>query len=264
VIYVDRRQSLLLTTGAVFAGVNAAFGQTPSKLLDSIAGAFALQKFAIDASDKDFPRFVTQDFYSRQSTVYEAINSKLFDNANSAKLYLRSIIGSSNPGIPAEFFSENAISSQIQAVDFVVSANLPLVPAVADIQPIGIPTIEPLEKRTDDTDLGVALDIALQTLGIFEGKTLVDELLKDDDISKQLHQLVSRLKEKEWTKLLELAEKVFQVALASSAVKAYAEKVGRRIAFKLTLRCIPVAGWAYLGASFLIALKANYRRFSFA
>jgi hypothetical protein len=148
-------------------------------------------------------------------------------------------------------------------VQFVASARVPLVPAVAEIQPIGIPVIEPLEKKTTDTDLEVVLDIALQTLGIFEAKTLVEELLKDKDISTLLHQSVPELKEEEWTKLLEVGEKIFKLVIAHNFVRAYAARIGRKFAFRLALRCVPIAGWVYLGAAFVIALKVNYKRFSF-
>jgi len=264
--YIDRRQSILLTTAAVFAASNVAFGQGLNKLLaTSVADGFALQTFAISAStDKDFAEFVTRDFYARQSTVYHANDSKLFATAESAQSYLKSIIGESSPGVPADYFSEENITSQIQVVSFVASEKVSLVPEVADIRPIGIPSIDPIQNKTKDTDFGVVLDIALQIVGIASEKVLIDEILKDNDVSTQLNSMVPVIEAKDWKKLLELADKLLKIFIATRFMQEYAKKAGIRIAFKLGLRCVPIVGWVYVVAAFLVAVRANYHRFSFA
>ena len=133
-----------------------------------------------------------------------------------------------------------------------------------DIQPIGVSVAEPPENKSEETDFGVILEIALETMGIFEGKDLADKLLGDKDMSAILKEIAPSLKAKDWKNRLALAEKMFIAILASSAFKIFVEKISKHVAFRFALRCLPIVGWTYVAACFLIALKANYRKFSFA
>jgi hypothetical protein len=132
------------------------------------------------------------------------------------------------------------------------------VPNRQDIQPIGVSVAEPPENKSEETDFGVILEIALETMGIF------DKLLGDKDMSAILKEIAPSLKAKDLKTLLALAEKMFIAILASSAFKIFVEKISKHVAFRFALRCLPIVGWTYVAACFLIALKANYRKFSFA
>lgn len=265
-ITIDRRRSLFLASGVLVAGIDRASAQASVKYTGrDISSALDLQQYAVTASsDTGFVDFVVKSVDVRRSAVSDAANSEVFVNATRAVSDLRSSIGFAAPGIPKAYFSEERVNAQIDVIMFVHSMGMPLVPEVQDILPIGIPVVEPVEQRNEDTDLSVILDIAFQTMGIFEGKQLVDEALKDPDILASLHAIIPALKSKDWQELLKLLERVFQVIIAHGLFKMYAKIAAKRIAFRLGLRCVPILGWVYVVAAFLVALKANYRRFSFA
>jgi hypothetical protein len=177
--HLTRRQAVVLAFGAVFADTRASSAQDKD-LSNSLASAFQIQNLAVEAeSDKDFANFVTQDFFSRRNTVDVAAQSEIFSNSEKANAYLKSIIGSKAQNVPEYYFSKDAIEAQMQNVSFVASAGVPLVPNRQDIQPIGVPVVEPPENKSEETDFGVIMEIALQTMGIFEGKDLSDKLLGD-------------------------------------------------------------------------------------
>lgn len=95
-------------------------------------------------------------------------------------------------------------------------------------------------------------------------KDLIDEALKDNDVQEFLQTALPLIQAENWQKLVQLLEGVFKVLIAKRFLENYAEKVGKRVAFRLGLRCVPILGWVYVVAAFLLALKANYHRFSFA
>ena len=167
-------------------------------------------------------------------------------------------------GIPSDYFSEQRINAQIEAITFVSDFKIPLVPQQEDILPIGIPVVEPVEQKTEDTDARVVLDIALQALGLVEGEQLLDQILKDPDVDTALHEVMPSLKTKDWENVLKLLEHIVQLLITHGILKSFAAISARRIAFRLSLRCVPILGLAYVIAAFLVALKANYHRFSFA
>ena len=140
------------------------------------------------------------------------------------------------------------------------SNGVSLVPDSRDIVPIGIAVVDPLQDKSQDTDLSVILDIARQTIGIFDGKQLGDEILKDPDCLAALKEIAPSVQKSDWEKILHLAERFFQLLMAHGFLKIY----GARLAFRLSVRCVPILGWAYVVAAFVIAVKANYHRFSFA
>lgn len=263
-LYLDRRQSLLLAAGALLTVSREASAQSkvPS-YKDIVDRAQSVQTTAIAVEkDKDIIVYIEQDYYARKYTVLAAEQTSNFRNAAIAESYITTEI--KNNSIRFQFSTESqAVSSQVEAINFVVKNGAPIVPALSDIHPIGIPSIAPVENKNADTDLGVALDIALQTIGIFEGKTLVDELLRDEDVSNGLSALIPAIKSKDWAKILEFSEKLFRIVVASKFFLQYAEKAGAKIAFKLSVRCVPIVGWLYMAASFLVAVKENYNRFSF-
>jgi hypothetical protein len=110
----------------------------------------------------------------------------------------------------------------------------------------------------------VILDIALQTMGIFEGKDLSDQLLKDKGIRSILEKIAPSVNEKDWKTIISLSEQLFELVIGSELFKALAPRLLRRFAFRLTLRCVPIVGWTYTMAAFVVAVRANYHRFSFA
>jgi hypothetical protein len=148
-------------------------------------------------------------------------------------------------------------------IQFVDSAGMPLVPEGKDILPIGVPVVEPVGQKNEATDLSVCIDIALQTLGIVEEKKVIDEALKDPNIAAALHAIIPTLKTQDWKILLKPFDHLINL-LFLHVVLISTQSVTKRVAFGLVVRCVPILGWVYVVAALLIALKANYSRFSFA
>jgi hypothetical protein len=264
-ICFDRRRTLFLLPSFLLARTETVFAQSAAKYLGGdIASAFELQQFAVSASkDHDFDDFVARSVRDRQRTADDATKSGVFDNPTRAVSDLQSSIGFHTSGIPEDYFSEQRVTSQINVIQFVDSAGVSLVPGNKDILPIGIPVVEPIGQKSEATDLTVCIDIALQTLGIVEEKKVIDEALKDPDIAAALHGIIPTLKTQDWKVLLKPLDHLINL-LFLHVVLISAKSVTKRVAFGLVVRCVPILGWAYVVAALLIALKANYSRFSFA
>lgn len=265
---IDRRTSLLLLSGAIFTDVTEAFSQASVKYLyNDISSAEDLQQNAVgvplDGVDEFALKLVIDDFNLRRKSVTDATGSGVFTETNKAITDLRSSIGYSVGN--RYILTEGRINSQIDVINFVASQGLALVPDTRDILPIGIPVADPIKEKNSDTDFSVILDIALQTMGIVENKEkLIDEAMKDSDVQAFLQSATPAIKSGDWQKLVELGERFFKLVIVAQFFRNYAERVGQRVAFRLGLRCVPILGWIFVVAAFIVALKANYHRFSFA
>jgi hypothetical protein len=255
-------------SAAIFTDVTKAFGQTFVKYLyNDISSAQNLQQSAVgvplDGIDQFAPKFVIESFNLRRQSVIDATGSGVFTEVNKAIADLKSSVKSTVGN--GYVLTEDRINSQITAINFIASQGVQLLPDTRDILPIGIPVADPLKENNANSDVTVILDIALQTMGIVEDKEkLIDEAMKDSDVQAFLQSAVPAIQSGDWQKVVELGERIFKVIITAQFVRNYAEKVGQRVAFRLGLRCVPVLGWILLAAAFIVALKANYHRFSFA
>lgn len=264
-IYFNRRQAIWIASSAILAKTESALAELASTkyLARDYLSAFELQEFAVGTSrEKEFGqslvRFVGQGFDLRKQAVEDAHNSELFTDPKKA---LSALNDAKGDHVGKDYsLSDEFLQAQEDAVVFVSSTGVALVPASRDILPIGIAAADPVEKKSEDTDLGVILDIALQTIGIFDGKQLGEEIIKDPDCLGVLKEIAPSIQKSDWQKILHVAERLFQLLIAHGFLKIY----GARLAFRLSVRCVPILGWAYVIAAFIIALKANYHRFSFA
>jgi hypothetical protein len=267
---IDRRTSLLVLSSALFADSTKAFGQAFVKYMgEDISNALQLTQLVVgapldDKLDQYMIKFVTESFILRKRSVIGAMSSNVFQDAEKAIADLKLSAGAVVQGNREYVITEDDINSQIAVINFVASAEVPLVPNLSDILPIGIPVADPIKEKNEDTDFTVILDIALQTIGIVDGRELVDEALKDKDVSGLLQIVIPSIKSGDWQKLVELSERLFKLLIAAKFFENYAKKVGKRVAFRLGLRCVPILGWVYVVGAFILALKANYHRFSFA
>jgi len=264
-IHFNRRQAIWVASGALLPKIESALADSASTkyLGQDYLSAFELQEFAVGTSretefDQSLIKFVGQGFALRKRAVEDARNSKLFTDSKKAISALDEAKGER----VGKDYSLNGeyLQAQKDAIVFVSSNSVSLVPDSRDVLPIGIAAADPVEKKSEDTDFTVILDIALQTIGIFDGKELGDEILKDPDCFKLLKEIAPSVQKSDWQKILHLAERFFQLLIAHGFLKIY----GARLAFRLSVRCVPILGWAYVIAAFIIALKANYHRFSFA
>jgi hypothetical protein len=262
----ERHYSFCL--GAIFTDVTKVFGQTSVKYLyGDISSAQDLQQNAVDVPldgvDQFAPKFVTEGFNLRRKSVVDATGSGVFTEVNKAIADLKSSVGYTVGS--GYVLTEDRINSQITVINFVASQGVQLLPDIRDILPIGIPVADPVKEKNSNSDVTVILDIALQTMGIVEDKEkFIDEAMKDSDVQAFLQSAVPAIQGGDWQKMVDLGERVFKVIITAQFVRNYAQTVGQRVAFRLGLRCVPVLGWIFVAAAFIVALKANYHRFSFA
>jgi hypothetical protein len=266
----DRRTSLFVFSSTLLTGATNAFGQAALKYMgDDLSDALTLQRDAVNAPrrehfDQFAVKFVITGFNVRKKSAVDAAASGAFISSERAIADLKASIGSVVDNNPNYVLSENSVNAQILAINFVTSAGVALVPDVRDILPIGVAVADPTREKGLNNDVGVVLDIALQTMGIIDSKDLIDEALKDKDVQTFLDSALPLIQSENWQKLVELLEGLFKFIIAKKFFENYAEKVGKRVAFRLGLRCVPILGWVYVVAACLLALKANYHRFSFA
>jgi hypothetical protein len=214
-------------------------------------------------------QYLATDFRGRVSSFELARKSGIFVNQDTATSYVRSISKMPLPNLPFAF-DQRSEESQIQIIQLCAQLAVPIAPEATSVVPAAIPSIPPAEKKTPETDLQVIGDILLETLGIVAGtEGLMDELLRGDpEIKKILDDLVKAVSTKDWKTVAKIGEQFFKLLVASKIWVAVKQKLGaqllKRSVFRVALAGVPLVGWAYVVAALLVAIRANYHRFSFA
>jgi hypothetical protein len=174
---LNRRSSLLILSGTILATSEGAFGQASLKYMrDDIANVVDLQRFAVGFSPESkelvpsLVKFVELGVDIRRKAVEDANNSGVFADPDKAIGDIKSSVGIQIKKDPDYYITSESVSSQIEAIQFVSKNGVSLVPDIRDILPIGIPVAEPIVPEDQDSDVSVALDIALQTIGMFDTK----------------------------------------------------------------------------------------------
>jgi len=117
--------------------------------------ALAVGQFALEIPLSDInaniPKYLDMDYFDRQNTLNVANQLEIFNNADSAIKYVRSI-----PNIlPKEFpltYDITAQDSQIAVINALVKQSLPIVPKAESVTRVNIPSILP-QNGTIDTDI---------------------------------------------------------------------------------------------------------------
>jgi hypothetical protein len=215
-------------------------------------------------TEKRLMEYLSRDYNFRTTALRVAGETNVFSNADSATSYVRAI-----PGIlPKDFpfkFDTPAQESQIEVIRTLSEYKLPIVPPPNLVTSQSVPSLEP-GKVTANEDIYVLTDIILETLGLSLSK---DDLIlvlinSDPDIKRQLDDLLAKVTSKQWKDVLPIIDGVFKSLTAKKIWTKLAEVLARKLGLRLGLELVPVVGWAYLCALFLISVKKNYHRFSFA
>ena len=206
--------------------------------------------------------YVEQDFFLRRITADESVASNIFNNAESSTLYLKNV----QAVIPSDFpYDAYENKSQQIVIDMLNLQSLPIVPDPDYIFPIGVPSLPPTDKDAT-SDLLIVGDIILETLGISIGdKDLIVYFIESDEqIKEKCESLVNLISTQKWEDVFSLVKSVFNLFIGSKIWVELSKITLKKLTFRLALRCVPVVGWVYTAAAFLVAVKANYHRFSFA
>jgi hypothetical protein len=266
--FINRREVLRAGTYLLAFAARPLWAQDASQY-SRITALFGLAREVLDStvavdlsnSDKALIQYLEHDFYARRTTLAVARQTEIFSNVESATNYVRKI-----PDIPGDFplkFDRPTQDSQIEVIRTLSDYKLPIVPPPELVTPQSIPSLEPGPKGND---LYVLTDIILETLGITLGKEnlLVEAVESDPDLKRQLDDLLKNVTSKQWSEVAPIIEAIFKSIIAKKILAKLSEVLARKLAFNLGLKAVPVVGWIYLCAAFIISVKKNYHRFSFA
>jgi hypothetical protein len=122
---------------------------------------------------------------------------------------------------------------------------------------VGFP-FPPTDHRDHRTDLLVVASILLETIGIIVDDDRLIAIIDKSEYKETLEQLTQEIAGRHWQDVVRTLQKGFKLLFASSLWVAFRG----RFAAGLAARCVPIVGWLYLAAAFIVAVKANYHRFS--
>lgn len=266
---ITRRQTLAFGASLLLGGRNA-LAQDAASMAKAIGEAWNIRDFAlempIDGIHFSVPKYLDTEYFARLNTLTTAQGSGLFDNVESALEYVDDI-----PAIVPdlrEYYNQSALASQKDVIVLIAEDSLPIVPSLSDLTVVEIPAIPPrndVEIAGYDSDIIVACDIFLETIGISTGETgiIVSFIKSSPEIEENINELIESITSKNWSEVISLGERLFQLFVASAWWDNAKKRIGKKLTFRLALRCVPVVGWIYVGAAFLVSIKKNYRRFSF-
>ncbi len=205
--------------------------------------------------------FLTVDIASRVETLALANEMQLFLKMEGVSDYIYSIPQFFD-NAPTFGFDEGYLRSMETVAIQISSDGLPIAPASNQVSWEVISASAPPE----DSDFKVVVDILLETLGISVGDVslIVSAIESDEELKSTIDELIAAITTKDWEEVVGLAEIVFKLLVGSAAWQRIKEIGGRKLSWRLGLRAVPIVGWLYCGAAFVVSIKINYPRFSFA
>lgn len=114
-------------------------------------------------------------------------------------------------------------------------------------------------------DVIVGIDILLETLG-FVGlrNELISEFIKSEpDLEASVEQAILSISTKDWEAASKSIEGLFKLFAGYKFFQRIPIGVVKKGLMKMSLHAVPLVGWVYLIASFIVSIKINYRRFSY-
>lgn len=265
----SRRQ--VLAGGILVLPVSKAMSQNAeqySALRPQLKGAVDLRASAIgmplNAVSDNLERFVSDEYTQRRRTVEISAGIAGLQSPEGALGYVRTV-----PILVAGYTQipnmELQLASQTDAIYLLAKEGDPIVPPVESVKRSQVPDI-PDRPKKPESDLIVVVDILLETLGIAVGTRDLSVALIESDprIKDMVERVVAEVSTQDWEKVASTLEALLRLIITAEIWRRVAILVGGRIAINLSLRCVPVVGWLYTTAIFLISVKKNYRRFSFA
>jgi hypothetical protein len=208
--------------------------------------------------------FLQQDYLARSATLDIANLTNVFEEIGQVEKYVFSLPG--NIVVPPDMvFDEAYVSSMFAIASQIEEDGLPIAPSAQEVAADEIAVIPPQEVA-EDSDLRVVVDILLETIGISVGDTslIVSAIESDERLRQSVNDLLSQISSKDWQEVIATAEVVFKLLVGSRVWQRIKEIGGRKLSWRLGLKAVPVVGWIYCGAAFVVAVKLNYNRFSFA
>jgi hypothetical protein len=267
----NRREAIFMAFGAFLGSTIVARSQSVEDfevLQKACDAAFQLRSFDVTAAVEEFDNFelvfLQQDYLARSATLDIANLTNVFEEIGQVEKYVFSLPG--NIVVPPDMvFDEAYVSSMFAIASQIEEDGLPIAPSAQEVAADEIAVIPPQEVA-EDSDLRVVVDILLETIGISVGDTslIVSAIESDERLRQSVNDLLSQISSKDWQEVIATAEVVFKLLVGSRVWQRIKEIGGRKLSWRLGLKAVPVVGWIYCGAAFVVAVKLNYNRFSFA
>lgn len=276
-LYADRltrRQFVSASAAAVLLFNSRAIAQTPEDytvLVPHINDALSIRDGALEAdlTEKSILRFLERDFLSRRNLFTACSEAEILQDYEDARSYVNTIPDLVGQGFDPEYFDFATRMSQETVIGLAQETSLPVVPVRRSVQPMLVASVAPSVEREDETDINpdlvVAFDILLQTLGITMQDSLIRSALQNEpELRAALDRLLSKVSTGEWYEVADIIENLLRLFIGADFWRRLSGIGLRKLTFRLTLRAVPVVGWAYTVAALVVSLKSNYYRFSFA
>ncbi|HEV7411864.1 MAG TPA: hypothetical protein VGO01_25540 [Bradyrhizobium sp.] len=269
--FINRREVLRAGTYLLAFAARPAWAQDTSKytlITPLFNAAREVLNFTVALEPENINgaliKYLDQDYYSRGNALSVARQTEIFSSVESATNYVRKIPDILPRDFPFEF-DKSTQDSQIEVIKALTEYKLPIVPPSSLVTPQSIPSLEP-GKVAKDEDIYVLIDILLETLGLTLGKEdlIVAVINSDPSIKALLDNLLEKVTEKKWNEVAPIIEGIFKSMIAKKLLGRLSELLARKVAFNLGLKAVPVIGWIYLCAAFIISVRKNYHRLSFA
>jgi hypothetical protein len=222
-----------------------------------------------DLTEKSILRFLERDFLSRRNLFTACSEAEILQDYEDARSYVNTIPDLVEQGFDPEYFDFATRMSQETVIGLAQETSLPVVPVRRSVQPMLVASVAPSVEREDETDINpdlvVAFDILLQTLGITIQDSLIRSALQNEpELRAALDRLLSKVSTGEWYEVADIIENLLRLFIGADFWRRLSGIGLRKLTFRLTLRAVPVVGWAYTVAALVVSLKSNYYRFSFA
>lgn len=213
---------------------------------------------------------VAAELDSRRSLSNTLIERKLNDSDELLRAVIE--IAPSYVGEGNDFqLPQIGVESQLALLDEMRAQGFQPVPSATEMVTANITSLPeaPFPEEEIDSDLLVAFDILVDAMGIgLNPQDIIIAVIESDPKwEDQMKELVKIISTRDWREVVN-AIQIIVLAIISPAVWAIIKRMlasgGRRALYALGLRLLPIVGPGYIAAVFLISLKQNWSRFSFA
>lgn len=253
--------ALVVTPSRSIAQSNADF----SALLPHVDTAWGVTQLAAVTAPyypEDFGKYMYWDLEGRRKALIAAFD--IIKDREIAIEFVESLPTAVSPALRSHYDPES-IQIQLDIIGMLSEFELPIIPDYRSAAPVDLPTVVP---SADDTDIIVLMDILLETIGIVGSKKslIVEAMNSDERIKDALNNALGTVSTKSWEDIAPSLENLFKATwvVIKSADSTVPDSVKRSVAFKMAIRCVPFLGHAYLIGCLVMAIRANYHRFSFA
>lgn len=211
-----------------------------------------------DFGEEPTIRYVGRDFHSRTGLVAAAHLMGAFENRVQAAHYLDRLSALGEPQ-----FEPDGLASQMQVIEALLRANLPLIPRVGSVQPVRLALVEP-PPFIPPGDRAILVRILADTLEIDPDDLPDEQNLEDStEIVGMLDAIIELAREEEWPALADTAERLLLVSASSARLAAIRPGARPRVLYNLAVNCVPLIGWTYMSARLTAGMRRNLHRFSF-